>query len=229
MTQHQHAVADQGRGEHRMSTDLHDLKQTSPPRFKSDKPTHGAFQNHERDIWTSSRDDQCRRDSTTWNTMGGQTVESSRPLNGVRAMRGFLRHPVSGIYDADLHRRVRRHPACTATTGATRDEEQAQQCCEFSGGPMGARQSLTERQPGNPVEESAELLGSSTNRDPEGRQRRDVLRTMRDVWNSVAARSRVHCGTGSRSDSEQSHRRLRLQGSDQSRWNAPFVHIDTEA
>ena len=79
-----------------------------------------------------------------------------------------------------------------------RDEEQAEQCCEFSGGPLGSRQSLTERQPGNPVEEGAERLRSSPDRDPEGRQRRDVVRTTRDVLESVAAE-------GSRGDSEQSH------------------------
>ena len=70
---------------------------------------------------------------------------------------------------------------------------------------MGARQSLTERQLGNSVEEGAERLRSSTDCDPEGRQRGDVLRTMRDVWESVAAHSPDHGGTGSRDDAEQSH------------------------
>ena len=70
---------------------------------------------------------------------------------------------------------------------------------------MGARQSLTERQPENPVEEGAERLRSSTDCDPERRQRCDVLRTMRDVWESVAAHSPDHGGTGSRDDAEQSH------------------------
>ena len=70
---------------------------------------------------------------------------------------------------------------------------------------MRARHSLTERQSENTVEEGAERLRSSNNRDLEGRQRRDVLRTMRDVWESVAARSSGHFGTGSRSDSEQSY------------------------
>ena len=36
----------------------------SSPRFKSGKQMHGAFQNHERDIWTSSQRYQSRRDST---------------------------------------------------------------------------------------------------------------------------------------------------------------------
>ena len=70
---------------------------------------------------------------------------------------------------------------------------------------MGARQNLTERQPWNTVEEGAERLRSSPDRDPEERQRRDVVRTMRDVLESVAADSLGYCGTGSRGDSEQSH------------------------
>ena len=142
---------------------------------KSGEPMHGVFQNHERDIWTSSPCDQPRGDSTTWNTIGGQTAETPRPPHGVRAMRGILRHLVSGISDACLHGTIR-------GTGATRDAEQEEQCCEFSGGPMGARQSLTERQPVNTVEEGAERLRSSTDCDPEGRQPCDVKRTMRDLW-----------------------------------------------
>ena len=97
------------------------------------------------------------------------------------------------------------HPACIATTGATRDEGQEEQCCEISGGSVGARQSPTEWQPGNSVEEGAELLRSSTDCDPEGRQRCDVLRTMRAVWESVAAHSPDHGSTGSRDEAEQSH------------------------
>ena len=38
-----------------------------------------------------------------------------------------------------------------------------------------------------------------------GRQRCDVLRTMRDVWESVAAHSPDHGSTGSRDEAEQSH------------------------
>ena len=104
-----------------------------------------------------------------------------------------------------LHGTIRGHPACIATTGATRDEEQEEQCCEPYGGSVGARQRLTERQPGNPVEEGTERLRPSTGSDPEGRERDDVLRTMRDVWESVAADSFDHGGTGSRDDAEQSH------------------------
>ena len=151
---------------------------TSSPRFKSGKQTHGTFQNHERDIWTSSQRYLFWRDSTAWNTVDDQTVETTRTLHGVRAMRGILRHPVSGISDVDHHGTIGGHPACIATTGATRDEGQEGQCCESSGGSVGARQSLTERQPVNPMEEGAERLRSSTDCDPEGRQRCDVLRTM---------------------------------------------------
>ena len=118
---------------------------TSSPRFKSGKQMHGDFQNHERDIWTSSRYDQSRGDSTAWNTVDDQTVETPRTLHVVRAMRGILRHPISGISDVNPHGTTGGHPACIATTGETRDEEQEEQCCESSGRSMGARQSLTER------------------------------------------------------------------------------------
>ena len=160
---------------------------TSLPRSKSGKYMHGAFQNHERDIWTSSRGNQSRGDSTAWNTVDDQTVETPRTLHVVRAMRGIPRHPVSGISDVDPRGTIRGHPACIATTGATRDEEQEEQCCEPSGSSVGARQSLAERQPVNPVEEGAQRLRSSTDSDPEGRQRCDALRTMRDLWESVTA------------------------------------------
>ena len=117
-------------------------------------------------------------------------------------MRGSLRHPVSGISYVDPHGTIRGHPACIATTGATRDEDQEEQCCEPSGDSVGARQSLAERQPGNPVEEGAERLRSSTDCDPEGRQRCDVLRTMRK---SGIGGSAFPGGTGSRDDADQSH------------------------
>ena len=62
----------------------------------------------------------------------------------------ILRHLVSGNSDVDSHGAIGGHPYYIATTGATRDEGQEEQCCESSGGSVGARQSLTERQPGNP-------------------------------------------------------------------------------
>ena len=75
---------------------------TSSPRFKSGKQMHGAFENHGTAyIWTSSRCDQSRGDSTAWNTVDDQTVETPRTLHGVRGMRGIIRHPVSGISDVD--------------------------------------------------------------------------------------------------------------------------------
>ena len=49
---------------------------TSSPRFKSGKQMHGAFHIHERDLWTSSQRYQSRRDSTAWNTLDDQTVET---------------------------------------------------------------------------------------------------------------------------------------------------------
>ena len=55
------------------------------------------------------------------------------------------------------------------------------------------------------MEEGAERLRSSTDCDPERRQRCDVPRMMRDVWESVAAHSPDDGGTGSRDDAEQSH------------------------
>ena len=70
---------------------------------------------------------------------------------------------------------------------------------------MGAGKNLTEGQPGNSGEEGAERLRSSTDCDPEGRQHCGVKRTMRDLWESVAAHSPDQGGTGSRDDAEQSH------------------------
>ena len=96
---------------------------TSPPRFKSGKQVHGAFQNHERDMWTSSQRHDSRRDSTAWNTVDDQTVDTPRTQHVVRAMCSILRHFVSGISDVDPHGTIGGRPACIATTGATRDEE----------------------------------------------------------------------------------------------------------
>ena len=48
-------------------------------------------------------------------------------------------------------------------------------------------------------------LRPSTDRYPEERQHCVVLRTMRDVWESVVAQSPDHGGTESRDESEQSH------------------------
>ena len=101
------------------------------------------------------------RDSTARNIVDDQTVETSRTLLAVRAMCGILRHTGSGVSEVDPHGTTRRHPAGIEMTGAMRDEKQEEQCCEPSGGPLGAWQSPTERQPGNPVEEGAERLRSS--------------------------------------------------------------------
>ena len=88
---------------------------------------HGAFQNHELDLWTSSQCYQSRRGSTAWNTVDDQTVGTPRTLHGVRAMRGILRHSVLEIFDVDLYGMIGGYLACIATTGATRDEGQEEQ------------------------------------------------------------------------------------------------------
>ena len=83
---------------------------------------------------------------------------------------------------------------------------------------------------GNSVEEGAERLRSSTECDPEGRQRGDVLRAMRDVWEPVAAHSLDHGSTGSRDEAEQSHGALVIRETT-SRDRTPFfffVHTGTE-
>ena len=54
------------------------ISPTSSPRFKSGEQMHGVFQNHERDIRTSCQCHQSRRDSTAWNTVDDQTVETPR-------------------------------------------------------------------------------------------------------------------------------------------------------
>ena len=87
---------------------------------------------------------------------------------------------------------------------------------------MGARQSLTERQLGNSVEGGTERLRSSTECYSERRQRCDVVRTMRDVRESVAAHSPDHGSTGSRDEAEQSHSAGVHREATGSRSNAPF-------
>ena len=166
---------------------------------------------HERDIWTSSQRYQSWRGSTAWKTVDDQTVETTRTLHGVRAMRGIPRHPVSGISDVDPHGTIGGHPACIATTRAMRDEGQEEQCCESSGGSVGARQSLTERQPGN---------------------RRTIaiihrLRSRRERCEVCGNHSPDHGSTGSRDEAEQSHSaRVHREPVEIER---PFVRTDTGA
>ena len=195
---------------------------TSSPRFKSGEQTHGLFKTMS-GIYGRALDATSPMEH--WDD---QTVETSRTLHVVR-MRGILRHPVSGISGVDPHGTIRGHSACIATKRATRDEEQQEQCCEYSGGSVGARKSPVERQSGNPVEEGAERLRPSTDCDPEGRQRCDALRTMRDVWESVAAHSPDHGGTGSRDEAEQSHNAC-VHREATGRDRTPlFFHTDTGA
>ena len=143
---------------------------------------NGTFHNHERDLWTSHRGDQPLGDSATWNTG-------------------------SGISHVDPQRTTGGHPACTAATGAASDEQE-EQCGERSGGPVGARQSLTERQPGKPVEEGTERPRSFIECDPEGRQRGDVLPTMRALRESVATHPPDHGGSGYEDDAQESRSAL---------------------
>ena len=170
------------------------------PRFKSGKQTHGASQ------WTSSRGDQYlgdQRHGTLWTIK--QWKRLAHHMLYVRCA-AFFDTLSSGISDVDPDGTIRGHLACIATTGALKDEEQEEQCCESSGGSVNARQSPTERQPVNPVEEGAERLRSSTDCDPEGRQRCDVPRT--EMCGNLAAHSADHGGTGSRDEAEQSHSAL---------------------
>ena len=178
------------------------ISPTSSLRFKSGKQMHGAFQNHDWDIWTNSQCPPVRRHGTLWTIK--QWKRLAHYLRFVQCA-AFFDTSVSGIPDVDPHGTIRGHPACIATTQETRDEGEEEQCCKFSGGSVGALQSLTVRQPVNIVEEGAERLRSSTDCDPEGRQHCDVLRTMRDVWESMVAHSPDHGGTGSRDEAEQSH------------------------
>ena len=136
---------------------------------------------------------------------GRSNLVTSRTLHAARAMCGILRLIGSGISDVDLHGTTRGHPASIAAKGATRDEEQEEQRSEPPGGPVGAWQSLTERQAWNSVGEGAERVRSSTECDPEGRQRDDALRTMRALRESVAAHSSDHGGAGFEDDAKQSH------------------------
>ena len=94
------------------------------------------------------------------------------------------------ISDFDPMGTIGGHPACIATTRATRDGQE--EPCVSSGGSVGAWQSLTERQLVNTVEEGTERLRPPTDCYPEERQRCDVLRAMRDVWESVTAHSPDH-------------------------------------
>ena len=205
MTQHPHAVTDNGRRQHLTTTYLRDLiRQSLPLHHFGSRVVNKCTVLFKTMIGIYGRTLNATS-PTAWNTVDDQTVETSHTLLAVRAMRGILRHLVSGIPDVDPHGTIRGHPACIATTQETRDEGEEEQCCKFSGGSVGALQSLTERQPVNTVEEGAERLRSSTDCDPEGRQHCDVLRTMRDAWESMVAHSPDHGGTGSRDEAEQSH------------------------
>ena len=84
---------------------------TSSPRCKSGKHMYGAFQNHERALDATSPG-ETQRHGTLWTIKQWKTT---RKLHGVRAMRGILRLPVSGISHVDPHGTNGGHPACIAT------------------------------------------------------------------------------------------------------------------
>ena len=217
------------RPQHKTSSDGNGTSRSHPTnlptpssRLKSDKQMNRTFQNHERDLCTSHRGDQLRGDSTARNIVDRQTVETSRTLLAVRAMCGILRHTGSGVPDVDSHGTTRGYLAGIAATGATRDEEQKEQCSEPPGGSVGAWQSPTEKQPRNPVEEGTGRMRSSTECNPKGRQRGDVIRTMRGLRESVAAHPPDHGGTGLEDDSKQPHSSL-VHWETTGRDRTPFV------
>ena len=116
----------------------------------------------------------CTRDPDAWTTIHqqetmsgiyGRALEAQRhgtlwTIKPWKRLAHYMLYGRCAAFFDDPHGTIRGHPACTATTGATRDEEQEEQSCESSAGSVGARQSLKERQPGNPVEEGAERLRS---------------------------------------------------------------------
>ena len=110
---------------------------------------------------------------------------------GVRVGNNFLY--ISESSAGSMDKRSRR-PAPRRLTGsaASRDEELEEQSSEPSGGPVGAWQSFTERQPVNSVEEGAERLRSS----------------MRALREPGAAHSCDHGGAGFEDNAEQSHSAL---------------------
>ena len=113
--------------------------------------------------------------------------------------------------DVQTSSRLRPVPERVMTTWNTTDDQTVLHCNEGSNGRCRTRRAMLRifwrlsgcaakphrEATGESVEEGAERLRSSTDCDPEGRQRCDVLRTMRDVCESVAAHSPDHGGTGS--------------------------------
>ena len=147
ITQHPYAVADHGRRQHLTVTDLRDIIWQSFPRHHLGS---GVVNKCTMLFKTMSgicgRALEAQRHGTLW------TIKQWKRLAHYMVyVRCILRLTVLGISDVDPHETIGGHPACIATTRATRDEGQEEQCCESSGGSVGARQSLTERQPGNPV------------------------------------------------------------------------------
>ena len=209
MTQHPHAVADHGRRQHLTASDLRDPIRQIYPRhhlgsrvvnkytmlFKTMSGIYGR-------ALEATSPGETQRHGTLWTTKQWKRLAHYTLYVRCAAFFDTLSRESLMLISMGRSEDIL---ACIATTGSTRDEEQEEQCVERSGGSVGARQSLTERQPGNPVEEGAARLRSSTDCDPEGRQRCDVLRTMRDVWEWVAVHSPDHGCTRSRDEAEQSN------------------------
>ena len=210
VTQHPHAVADHGRRQHLTTTDLRDLIRQSLPLhllgsrvvnkctvlFKTmsgifgralNATSRGEAQRHGT-LWTIK---QWKRSHTTCCRCD---VQHSSTL----CHREFLMLiPMGRSEDIRLALRRREQREMKNKKSNVANYLEAQ---------WSAWQSITERQPG-------ELRGRrhrttarpSTERFSERRQRCDVLRTMRDVRESVAAHSPDHGSTGPRDEAEQSH------------------------
>ena len=177
----------------------------SSSRSKNEQGMNSIHQTNEWALPTSHQGDQLRGASATQNVVDDQTVGASYALHAIRAMCGSLRHSCSETPGFHPTGTARGHSACIAATGTTRNEEQNEPCRESSRGPVGAWQSLTGRNPGNTLGEAAERLQPPTERDPEGRQRGDVLRAMPTVWEPLAARPSDHFDAGFGDAAQQPH------------------------
>ena len=136
---------------------------------------HGALENHERDCWTSSQCHQSRGDSTVWNTVDDYMLYVRCAAFFDTLSREFLMLITTGRSE-DIRLALRRREQ--------RDEEQEEQCCESSGGSVGAqKKALPRGNRGTPWKKAPNDCDQST--DCYLRQHCDVVRTMRDVRESV--------------------------------------------
>ena len=192
MTQHPHAVADHGRRQHLTTTDLRD-------------PIRKIFPLHH---LGSRVVNKCTVLFKTVSELSMRPVPGrlngkehcGRSNNGKRLANYMVYVRCAAFFDF-----LSREFLMLIPKGRTEDIWLALRRREQREMKNKKRQSLTERQPVNSVEEGTERLGPSTECYSERRQRCDVLRTMRDARESVVAHSPDHGGTGSRDDAEQSH------------------------